>query len=677
MKNLMRVVIGGREICCDLQMAQSREWLITNGIGGYASGTLAGVVTRRYHGLLVAALEPPLGRTLLVTKFDETIVYNDGLFPIYTNYWQDGTVDPLGYQQIEQFELQGTTPTWYFAIADARLEKRMWMQPGENTTYIQYTLRRGIYPLKLSIKTLINHRDYHHTTQATDWPLQVDTQPHGVKLQGFPTATAVYILSEDEVKISQPQPRWYRGYDLAVERYRGQDHIEDHLHPLTLEATLEPGQSLTVVVSTEPQPQLNGKTAWTVRQDYEQQLIDTAPLTADTPQWLQQLVLAANQFIVSRPTTDIPDGKTIIAGYPWFGDWGRDTMISLPGLTLQTGQTEIARSILSTFAQYVDQGMLPNRFPDGSDQPDYNTVDATLWYFEAIRAYVDQTQDIEFLKSLFPILADIVAWHRRGTRYNVHLDPSDGLIYAGQQGTQLTWMDAKVGDWVVTPRTGKPIEVNALWYNALRLMIRFAQHLRKPTAEYETLAQKTVTGFQRYWNPTLGYCYDVLDTPDGDDGALRPNQLFAVAFPTLKPDRHSPLLTAPQQLTVVEICAQQLLTSYGLRSLSPNHPQYQGIYGGDVLQRDGAYHQGTVWGWLIGPFVQAHLHVYQNPTLAREFLQPFANHLWDGGMGNLSEIFDGDVPMKPRGCIAQAWTVAEVLRSWFLTSNFAPRSRNI
>jgi predicted glycogen debranching enzyme len=669
MVKLTQSVIGGREICCHLQTAQSREWLVTNGIGGYGSGTLAGILTRRYHGLLVAALEPPLGRTLLLTKFDETVDYRHQLFPLYANAWEDGSIDPQGYHQIEQFQLQGTTPTWQFAIAAARLEKKIWMQPGENTTYVQYTLQRATQPLKLQIKVFINHRDYHHTTQATDWPLQVNDVQGGIKLQGFDTATPVYLLSETEVKISQPQQRWHYGYDLAVERYRGSDNQEDHLHAVTLEATIEPGQSLTIVASTEPRPQLNGEAAWKFRQRYEQQLLEVAPITPQTPEWIKQLILSANQFIVERPTTDIPDGKTIIAGYPWFGDWGRDTMISLPGLTLQTGQTEVARSILSTFAQYVDQGMLPNRFPDGSDQPDYNTVDATLWYFEAIRAYIDHTGDDAFLKKLFPILADIVAWHRQGTRYNVQLDPEDGLIYAGLQGSQLTWMDAKVGDWVVTPRMGKPIEVNALWYNALCIMTRFAGILDQPTTEYETLAQKTITGFQRYWHQDKGYCYDVLDTPDGNDAALRPNQIFAVAFPTLNRDRHHCLLSPQQQRQVVDICAQQLLTSYGLRSLSPNDPQYQGVYGGDVLQRDGAYHQGTVWGWLIGPFVQAHLQVYQNPQLAREFLQPFRDHLFDHGMGSLSEIFDGDAPIQPRGCIAQAWTVAEVLRTLVLTTS--------
>ncbi len=667
METLNRVVVGGRELCCHFQTAQSREWLVTNGLGSYASGTLAGVLTRRYHGLLVAALEPPLSRTLLVTKIDEIAQYNHQSFPLYTNRWASGKVDPLGYHQIEQFELEGTTPIWTFACGDARLEKRIWMQSGENTTYIQYTLKQATQPLKLSLKTFINHRDYHHTTQATDWPLAVDSVQHGVKIQGFPTATPVYLLTETGVKITVPKFNWYYGFDLAVERYRGSDAREDHVHAVTLAATLDPGQSFTVVISTEPQPQLSGTMAWQQRQQHEQQLLETASIPPQTPIWIQQLLLAAHQFIVNRPTPDIPDGKTIIAGYPWFGDWGRDTMMSLPGLTLQTGQVEVARSILGTFAQYVDQGMLPNRFPDGSDRPDYNTVDATLWYFEAVRAYVDQTGNRSFLQQLFPILGDIIAWHRQGTRYNVHLDPEDGLIYAGEPGSQLTWMDAKVGDWVVTPRIGKPIEVNALWYNALCLMGRFAQQLGQSPTEYQTLAQQTATGFQRYWHQTLGYCYDVLDTPEGNDAALRPNQLLAVALPRLEGDRHSPLLTPIQQRQVVQTCTQHLLTSYGLRSLAPSDPQYQGIYGGTPLERDGAYHQGTVWGWLIGPFVQAHLQVHQDPALARQFLQPFAHHLWDHGMGSLSEIFDGNAPMVPRGCFAQAWTVAEVLRAWFLT----------
>jgi predicted glycogen debranching enzyme len=374
-------------------------------------------------------------------------------------------------------------------------------------------------------------------------------------------------------------------------------------------------------------------------------------------------VLAADQFIVSRSSPDEPSGKTIIAGYPWFSDWGRDTMISLPGLTLATGRPEIARSILRTFARHVDQGMIPNRFPDQGEVPEYNTVDATLWYFEAVRAYYGITEDNDLIQELFPVLADIIDWHCRGTRYNIHLDPADGLLYAGEPGVQLTWMDAKVGDWVVTPRIGKPVEVNALWYNALRTMAKLARRVGKPHQEYEAIADRAQARFARFWSPKLGYCYDVLDGPNGDDASLRPNQIFAVSLP------ESPL-NAAQQRGVVDVCARSLLTSHGLRSLAPDDPQYQGRYGGNQTQRDGAYHQGTVWGWLIGSFVLAHLRVYNNPAKAREFLEPMENHLYTHGVGSLSEIFDGDAPMTPNGCIAQAWTVAELLRAWLATENF-------
>jgi predicted glycogen debranching enzyme len=380
----------------------------------------------------------------------------------------------------------------------------------------------------------------------------------------------------------------------------------------------------------------------------------------DPTGFLHHLVLAADQFIVSRPATAEAQGKSIIAGYPWFSDWGRDTMISLPGLTLATGRPEIARSILRTFARHVDRGMLPNRFPDAGEMPEYNTVDATLWYFEAVRSYYSATEDDDLLQELFPILAEIIDWHCRGTRYNIHMDATDGLLYAGEPDVQLTWMDAKVGDWVVTPRIGKPIEVNALWYNALRTIAQLARKIQQPHQEYEAIADRVEARFSRFWNSELGYCYDVLDAPEGNDDTLRPNQIFAVSLP------ESPL-TLTQQKGVVEACSRSLLTSHGLRSLAPDHADYQGTYGGDQRQRDAAYHQGTVWGWLLGHFVLAHLRVYGNPVKAREFLEPMANHLAAAGIGSLSEIFDGDAPMTPRGCTAQAWTVAEVLRAWLAT----------
>ncbi|MBE8987739.1 amylo-alpha-1,6-glucosidase [Nostoc sp. LEGE 12450] len=655
----------GREICGNLDTAESREWLVTNGIGGYASGTVAGLLTRRYHGLLVAALKPPLGRTLLLAKLDETILYDNRSYSLDTNRWADGTVSPHGYQNIERFSLEGTIPLWRFAVADALLEKRVWMQQGANTTYVQYTLRRATQPLKLTLKAMVNYRDYHSDTQSNGWKMSIEEVEQGICVTAYPDAAPMYLLSDSgSASVAHD---WYYGFDLAVERYRGLRDREDHLHAATFEVILNPGEAIAFVASTEKQANLNAEAALKLRRAQEQKLTGiwktNQPLkTKESPTWIKQLILAADQFIVDRPMPEDPYGKTIIAGYHWFSDWGRDTMISLPGLTISTGRPEVARSILRTFAKYVDQGMLPNRFPDAGDQPEYNTVDATLWYFEAVRAYYSATDDDTLLGELFPILADIIDWHCRGTRYNIHLDAADGLLFAGVAGVQLTWMDAKVDDWVVTPRIGKPIEVNALWYNALRTMAKFARHLGKPHQEYEAMADRAKYRFSRFWNDETGYCYDVLDSPDGDDVALRPNQIFAVSLP------ESPL-TPAQQRSVVEVCGRRLLTSHGLRSLAPDHFQYQGKYGGNQYQRDGAYHQGTVWGWLLGPFVLAHLRVYKNPEQARQFLEPMANHLTTHGLGSLSEIFDGDAPMTARGCIAQAWTVAEVLRAWFATES--------
>ncbi|MBD2496294.1 amylo-alpha-1,6-glucosidase [Nostoc sp. FACHB-280] len=653
----------GREICGNLDIAETREWLVTNGIGGYASGTVAGLLTRRYHGLLIAALHPPLGRTLLLAKLDETVLYGDRTYPLHTNRWANQTVSPQGYRHIESFALEGTIPLWRLAVADALLEKRIWMQLGTNTTYIQYTLHRATQPLQLTLKAMVNYRDYHSDTHSNGWQMSVEAVEQGICVAADPSATPFYLLSDKASATTVHN--WYYDFDLAVERYRGLNDKEDHLHAATFAVTLHPGEAVTFVASTEKQIDLSGETALKLRRTQEQKLLgiwqSNRPITAqESPAWIKHLVLAADQFIVDRSVPEESHGKTIIAGYPWFSDWGRDTMISLPGLTIATGRQEVARAILRTFAKYVNQGMLPNRFPDVGEEPEYNTVDATLWYFEAIRAYDNATNDDHLLSELFPVLADIIYWHCRGTRYGIHLDPTDGLLYAGETGTQLTWMDAKVGDWVVTPRIGKPVEVNALWYNALRTMAKFARQLGKPHQEYEAMADRALARFSRFWNEALGYCYDVIDSPDGDDQALRPNQIFAVSLP------ESPL-TPAQQKSVVDVCGRMLLTSHGLRSLSPEHPQYQGIYGGNQYLRDGSYHQGTVWGWLLGPFVLAHLRVYKNPQQARQFLEPMANHLTASGVGSLSEIFDGDAPMTPRGCTAQAWTVAEVLRAWLAT----------
>ena len=659
----------GREVGGNLAVAEKREWLVTNGIGGFASGTIANMLTRRYHGLLMAALQPPLGRTLLLAKLDETAEY-DGIYPrsghyypLFVNRWSNDTeiVEPNGNDHINRFHLEGTTPVWTFACGNALLEKRIWMQPGANSTYIQYQLTRATGPMLLQAKAFANYRDYHQTTMINNWQPEIYPVERGIRLRMFDGAVPFYLFS-DRAEL-EPQFEWYEDFLLAQEEYRGQNDIaDDHIYAAHMRVVLQPGESVTLLATTERDANLDGHAAYAERQAYEAQLlarVKSLHAVALTKP-LKQLVLAADQFIVKRPTATDTNGRSIIAGYPWFGDWGRDTMIALPGLTLSTGRPEVAATVLRTFAQFVDQGMLPNRFPDQGEVPEYNTVDATLWYFEAIRQYYDATSDNELVRELYPILADIIAWHIKGTRYNIHMD-NDGLIYAGEEGVQLTWMDAKVDGWVVTPRIGKPVEVNALWYNALCIMVDFATQFGFDTDPYLELVEKVQVGYGRYWNAEMGYCFDVLDCPDDDDDlSLRPNQIFAVSL------QYSPL-TPEQQRSVVDACSRLLVTAHGLRSLSPQDSAYIGHYGGDQLTRDEAYHQGTVWSWLIGPFVRAHLRVYGDLKQARTYLTPLIQHLTDHGVGSISEIFDGDPPFTPRGCTAQAWSVAEVLRAWQMT----------
>ncbi|PPT06542.1 Putative glycogen debranching enzyme archaeal type TIGR01561 [Geitlerinema sp. FC II] len=670
------VIHFGREICGELDTVQQREWLVTNGIGGYASGTVAGLLTRHYHGILIAAIAPPAQRRLMVAKLDETAQYNGKSYSLYTNRWADGTIAPHGYRNIESFRLEGTTPVWTFACGEALLEKRIWMERGENTTYVCYTLHRASRSLDLSVKALVNYRSHHGSVVEEDW--QIEPCARGLKLIACDGAQPFYLLCDRGTMTERYN--WYAGFDLALEQYRRTGDYEDHLHAATLKVALELGESLTVVVSTEANPSLDGKAALTRRYRYERQLLqawhDTPGLKTDgSPGWVQQLVLSADAFLVRRPLEDGSLGTTVLAGYPWFGDWGRWTLMSLPGLTLATGRPDAAKSILLTYSRFFQNGLLPNFFPDEgrysgdralSDSPyspAYNTVDATLWYVEAVRLYLAATGDRDFLAQIFPLLAEAIACYCRGTDYGIQLDRTDGLIAEGTPESQLTWMDAKIGEWVVTPRAGKPIEVNALWYNALLSMGQFAAALGKPTSEYEQLAQQAYWGFQRFWNPSTGYCYDVLDTPDGDDATLRPNQLLAVSLPV------SPL-TGDRQKALVEACSHLLLTSHGLRSLSPDDPNYRNRYGGDTAQRDLAYHQGTVWAWWMGAFAIAHLRANGDVNEAMAFLSPFAHHLQTAGVGYVSEIFDGDAPMTPRGCIAYAGSVAELLRAWLAIAKY-------
>jgi predicted glycogen debranching enzyme len=648
----------GRAICGELATAERREWLCTNGMGGFASGTVAGAPTRRYHGLLVAALRPPLGRTVLGAQVHETVSYDGRSFGLATSRWADGTVDSDGYRLIESFRLDGTSPAWTYACDDALVDKRIWMEPGASTTYVRYGVRRARGPVTLRLQVLVNHRDYHAVTRAGDWRMDVTAVPAGVRVTPFAGAPPILALAADAT--ARPEHDWYRDFHLLREAERGLDHLDDALHAVSFETTLAPGGQLTLVVSAEPAPSLDGEAAWQRRRVHDSRVVhrweSAQPAAATAPGWIRQLVLAADQFVVQRASVHDPGGLTVMAGYHWFGDWGRDTMIALPGLVVTTGHPAAARTILATFARFVDRGMLPNRFPDAGDAPEYNSVDAALWYIEAIRAYLAATDDDGLLEELFGALEGIVAWYREGTRYGIRTD-RDGLLAAGEPGMQLTWMDAKVGDQVVTPRTGKAVEINALWYNALRAMAGFAARLRRPAGDYSALADRVTAGFERFWYARGGYCHDVVDTPTGDDPTLRPNQILAVSLP------ESPL-SPERQRAVVAAVASRLLTEYGLRSLTPDHPEYQGHYGGDPAARDGAYHQGTVWSWLLGPFALAHFRVHRDRDAARSFLSPIAGHLGDYGVGSIAEIVEGDPPFRPAGCIAQAWSVAEVLRAW-------------
>ena len=657
----------GREVCGELHDAESREWLVTNGIGGYSFGTVAGVQTRCYQGFLVAALHPPLGRTLLVEKLDETARYASKDFALSTDRWADGTLAPQGFLNIERFHLEGTTPVWTYALTDALIEKRVFMASGENTSYALYRVVRASSPVEISVKVLADYADQHCVTVGRTHPMAITNIDHGLRIVAFDGATPFFVRSD--AASATPASNWYRNFDLAAERARGLPDLTDHFFAGEIQATIAPGGSLTIVASTEATASCDGETAFAKRQKQEAALL--AKFSAANieiikrnsqvvPQAVQQLVLAADQFIAARPLDDAPNAKTILAGYPWFSDWGRDTMIALPGLCLVTGRPWLARNILRTFSRFVSEGMLPNQFPSAGIDPAYNSVDATLWYFRALRQYFEATNDIGLLHALYPALEGIIDAHVRGTRFHIHVDPADGLLFAGEPGVQLTWMDAKVNGRVVTPRIGKPIEVNALWLNAAATMARFAKILGADATRYETLRNNARAGFAKFWNAEKQFCFDVIDAPDsadGKDATLRPNQIFAVSLPETA-------LDAKQQRAVVDICGRELFTSFGLRSLGPNEPGYRGHYGGGVEERDDAYHQGTVWGWLLGPFALAHLRVHGNARQAMSFLEPLLRQIKSAGLGTLSEIFDGDPPHLPNGCIAQAWTVGETLRAW-------------
>jgi predicted glycogen debranching enzyme len=652
-----------RAICGDLDQAERREWWIANGLGGYAGGTIAGSLTRRYHGLLIAPVASPLGRRLILTKADATLIDGAHAWPLFTNRWKGGAISPAGHVRIGSFHLDHSVPVWSYEFGDRQIEARIWMEPGAHTSYAAWRLQPRADPpddgFSLRVILLANDRDHHGATPVGgfDPEIRVDGESLVVTAAGLFSLT-IRAPGGDIVR----RRDWYRDFELAIEADRGLDPTDNHLCVGEATIPLAPGQWCGIVASLESDPSADLAAALRRRLEHDHAVVSSAmassPTMRQAPAWIARLTLAADAFLFSRPLPSVPDGQSVIAGYPWFGDWGRDTMISLPGLTLATGRSDIARRILRTFAGFVSQGMLPNVFPEAGTRPEYNTADASLWFFEAWRAYVDATGDIAALHEVFPVLSDIIEWHQRGTRYGIGVDSADGLLKAGVAGVQLTWMDAKVGDWVVTPRIGKPVEINALWYNALRIMSAFAGRLAKPDS-FNAPAEGAKRSFARFVRADGEGLYDVIDGPNGDDTSIRPNQIFAVSLP------HSPL-SSEDRARVVRVCRRHLLTAFGLRSLAPGNPAYHPGYGGGVLERDGGYHQGPVWGWLLGPFSLAAYRVTGDAAAAQALLEPMRDALVDQAVGTIGEIFEGDPPHRHRGAPAQAWSVACTLDAWRL-----------
>ena len=636
--------------CTHLDEASSREWLETNGIGGFACSTISGMNTRRYHGLLVAATRPPVGRMVLVAKLEETLVLGDRRIELSTNRYT-GAVHPSGYRYLRGFRLD-PWPVYTYEVEGVRIEKSVFMVHGSNTTVVTYeALDGGDRPLKLEIRPLLSGRDYHSTCHENGAIRgEVERSSNLVAVRPYEGVPAVF-MAHNALAVAV-QGYWYRDFLYSREQERGLDCTEDLFNPVCFEFDLADAPAY-LVLSTEPQD--CGRVARFAQQERQRRRAAADALPAGDD-FARRLALAADQFLVRRG-----ERHTIIAGYPWFTDWGRDTMISLPGLTISTRRYDAARDVLQTFAEHVDQGLLPNLFRDDGTTADYNTVDATLWYFEALRSYAEATDDYSCVQALYPTLNSIMDWHIRGTRYGIRaLD--DGLLNAGEPGVQLTWMDAKVGDLVITPRSGKPVEIQALWYNALRIMENLSQRFGNVTARrrYADLASRCQESFNRiFWNHDSGCLFDVVS--DGSpDASIRPNQIFAVSLPfTMLPPDHA--------RAVVEVVERDLLTPFGLRTLAASDRNYRPRYQGGPWERDSAYHQGTVWPWLLGPFVAAYLKVHGATTQAREhcahLLEPLRAHLRAAGLGQISEIFDADAPHHARGCFAQAWSVAEILRA--------------
>ncbi|NLI78691.1 MAG: glycogen debranching protein [Candidatus Riflebacteria bacterium] len=644
----------GRDTLGNLTQASRLEWLVTNGIGGYASSTVTGLNTRRYHGILVASRRPPVERIVLVSRLEETLLIGGREFPLSTSHTRRD-LHPVGHIHLERFE-RDPFPTWVYQIQDVLVTKTLCMIYGQNSTLVTYKVMSGRDDLELRIRPHFLFRDFHgNMYENPGFSDDATYTAQGFTFQPFANAPALSLAWDRGTFVRAPA--WYREIYLAEEANRGLNPCEDDFSTGFLSLAPATG-SVSLLCSDQPVGSFNPVD---LRRREEIRLEAVASAMKSDDPFLRRLLLAADQFIVARRSTG---GKTILAGYPWFSDWGRDTLISLPGLTMVTGRFEDARSILRTFAQSIRDGLVPNCFADQGTEALYNSVDASLWLFHAVYKFIEYTDDYAFVReNLFRPMMAVIEAFQNGTRFGIQMDPDDGLVLAGEKGVQLTWMDAKVDDWVVTPRHGKAVEINALWYNALKVTELLLEKFDQDAREVGALARKVKTSFRRrFWSEEEGCLFDCLAADGTPDRAFRPNQIFAVYLPF-------PLLDPPQEKQVVAEVFERLYTSYGLRSLAANEPLYMGKYDGNRQKRDGAYHQGTVWAFLIGPFISSFLKVHQSSMEAQlrasHMLEPFKIHLdQEGCLGNISEIFDGNPPHTCAGCFAQAWSVAELLRCY-------------
>lgn len=623
------------------------EWLETNGLGGWSSSTVSGAHSRRYHGLLMAAVVPPVERRLVLSSLDETIVAGGERFELGSHLYQSGVSHPGGEQYLDQFS-RDLFPQWEYEAGGVRLRKTVLMLYGENTVILLYDILEAPGDFELEWRPLTGARGYHELQRespALHWDVAFD---NGIFHNRTDGTVDLYISIPGSNYHHHPQ--WYRKFEYSIEKYRGLDYHEDLLNHGVFSVKSKKDAQIGIIISTMP---VEGRDALQLaRQEMNRRQL----LLGDFPgeDFRRQLTLAADQFIVNRGDKL----KTIIAGYHWFTDWGRDTMISLPGLCLSTGRFEDARKILLAFAEVVDKGMLPNRFQDNQEPPEYNNVDGTLWYFIAIYKYWQATGDMEFIREhLLPVLQSILDWHIRGTRFNIKVQ-EDGLLYAGQAGQQLTWMDARIGDWVVTPRMGKPVEIQALWYNAQQIYAEFCHLNGQPEEQYRwnQSAEETRQSFlNQFWFAEGNYCYDVLDENGVSDSSFRPNQLFAISLPFS-------LIEGERARQILEQVTEKLFIPAGIRTLPAEDPRYISVYGGDQWHRDSSYHQGTAWSWLIGSYIDALAKTGSDKNKLQSVIDQCKTHLEEGCIGTISEIFDAVAPHHPRGCAAQAWGVAEWLR---------------